>query len=136
MNLRIAYCDVHARAHTHAYVRVHKYNNETMCRAPIAHVPFSRYVINSDYVHYSNPAFLPPHSLTDRRCASARSFPPPLRRARKLCAPSISGGTKYKLFFLPRTTFHLRRPATVSRDLSRRNGRAATRAASAASTTP
>lgn len=45
------------------------------------------------------------------------------------------GGTKYKLFFLARTTFHLRRPATVSRDLSPAKRRCANRRATRAETT-
>lgn len=51
-----------------------------------------------------------------------------LRRARKLCAPSISGEQSTN-FFLAHTTFHLRRPATVSDNLSakRRCGHTATR---------
>lgn len=62
------------------------------------------------------------------------SFP---RRARKLCAPSISGrGNKVQtFFFLARTTFHLRRPATVSRDLSTAKRRCANRRATRAETT-
>lgn len=58
------------------------------------------------------------------------------RRARKLCAPSISGrGSKVQTFFLARTTFHLRRPATVSRDLSTAKRRCANRRATRAETT-